>query len=114
MATSFHQCPISDAKYSGGICAQESFDMLCSFIRMLKENAISFKGDILKMDSLIKCLSTRMQNFACVGAFNLIHLLFLKLPKEQSLISANTFPKRRQEDSFLIRKIYTLVFISKY
>lgn len=90
------------------------FYMLCSFIHTLEENAIPFKDDVEKMDLFIKCLSTRKQNFACVGAFHLMRLLLLKLPKEQSLISANIFPKQRHDDSFLIRKIHTLVFISKY
>lgn len=115
MATSFCQCPISNAKYNGGICAQESFYMFCSFIHTLKENAIPFKGDIQKTDSLIKCLSLyKNTEFSCVGAFNLMHLLFLKFPKEWSLISANVFPKQRHEDSFHITKVCRLVFISKY
>lgn len=94
--------------------AWESFCMLYSFIHTIKENAVLFKGDMQKMDSLIKCLCARMQNLACVGAFNFMHILFLKLTKEQSSISANIFPEQRHEDSFLIKKICTFLFISKY
>lgn len=79
-----------------------------------KENAGLFKGDRQKMDSLIKCLYVRMQNIAHVGAFNLIHILFLRLTKEESSISASIFPDQRHEYSFLFGKICTLLLISKY
>lgn len=60
----------------------ENFYMLYSFIHTIKENAVLFKGDMQKMDSLIKCLCERMQNFVCLGAFNFMHILFLMLTKE--------------------------------
>lgn len=92
----------------------ENFYMLYSFIHTIKGNAVLFKGGMQKMDSLIKCLCARMQNFTCVGAFNFMHILFLKLIKEQSSISANIFPEQRYEYSFLCGKVSTLLLTSKY
>lgn len=94
--------------------AWENFYTLYSFIPTIEGNAVLLKGDMQKMDSLIKCLCARMQNFACVGAFNFMRILFLKLMKEQSSISANIFPEVKHENSFLIRKICTLLLILKY
>lgn len=69
-----------------------------------KEKVVLFKGDMQKMDSLIKCFCARMQNIACIGAFNLMHILFLKITKSQSSISASIFPEQRHEYSFLFWK----------
>lgn len=82
----------------------ENFYMLYSFIHTIKGNAVLFKGDMKKMDSLIKRLCVRMQNFACVGAFNFMHIVFLKLTKEQFHFCKYISQSKDMNTAFFVEK----------